>query len=215
MILVDIDGTKFMIVNVISESEYFPKGHGVHTAYLNMVEMLRRKGVEVLINSKKKADITHIHTVGPFAIYKLLTSEKTVISTHVVPASFVGSLIGAKHWRGVAADYLKFVYNKADLVLAVAPAVKEELLKIGVTMHIEVFPNPVDTKVFREDQELKILGQRKLGVKKDEFVVLGVGQIQPRKGIDDFVFVASILPNLKFVWVGTKPMKGLTAQSEK
>jgi 1,2-diacylglycerol-3-alpha-glucose alpha-1,2-galactosyltransferase len=32
--------------------------------------------------------------------------------------------------------------------------------------------------------------------------VLGVGQVQPRKGIDEFVETARSLPNTDFVWVG-------------
>ncbi|WP_162794853.1 glycosyltransferase [Nonomuraea lactucae] len=33
-------------------------------------------------------------------------------------------------------------------------------------------------------------------------VVLGVGQIQPRKGVEEFVSCARSLPHLRFVWVG-------------
>jgi glycosyltransferase involved in cell wall biosynthesis len=33
-------------------------------------------------------------------------------------------------------------------------------------------------------------------------VILGVGQIQPRKGVDDFVAVARAIPTADFVWVG-------------
>ena len=41
-----------------------------------------------------------------------------------------------------------------------------------------------------------------LGISKDSFVVLGVGQIQTRKGVLDFVSVAKSLPDITFVWCG-------------
>ena len=40
------------------------------------------------------------------------------------------------------------------------------------------------------------------GIKADEFVVIGVGQVQTRKGVLDFVDVAKKLPDVRFVWCG-------------
>lgn len=41
-----------------------------------------------------------------------------------------------------------------------------------------------------------------MNIGKDKFVVLGVGQIQHRKGVLDFVEVAKEFPELQFVWAG-------------
>jgi len=203
-----------MKVNVISESEFFPKGHGVHTAYLNHVAMLKKLNMEVLTNSLKKADVVHIETIGPFGLYKLLSSPKTVVSAHVIPASFEGSLTGTRYWLGSAKRYLRFFYNKANLVLAVAPKVKSELEKIGVKQRIEILPNPVNTLVFKRDAELRTLGRKRFGLNTDNRVVLGVGQVQPRKGIGDFIKIAQELPEFTFIWVGSQPFGALTTQSE-
>jgi len=203
-----------MKINVISESEFFPKGHGVHTAYLNHVAMLKKLNIEVITNSLKKADVVHIETIGPFGLYKLLSSPKTVVSAHVIPASFEGSLAGTKYWLGSAKKYLRFFYNRANLVLAVAPKVKSELEKIGVQQRIEILPNPIDTLVFRKDEKLRMLGRKRFGLDKDNKVILGVGQVQPRKGIKDFIRIAQQLPEFTFIWVGSQPFGALTAQSE-
>ncbi len=203
-----------MKVNIISESEFFPKGHGVHTAYLNHVAMLRKLNIEVVTNSLKKADVVHIETIGPLGLYKLLSSPRTVVSAHVIPASFEGSLAGAQYWLGVSKIYLRFFYNKADLVLAVAPKVKSELEKIGVRQRIEIFPNPINTLVFKRDAKLRILGRKRFGLNKDNRVILGVGQVQPRKDIEDFIKIAGQLPEFTFLWVGSKPFRGVTAGSE-
>jgi len=203
-----------MKINVISESEFFPKGHGVHTAYLNHVAMLKKLNLEVITNSLKKTDVVHIETIGPFGLYKLLSSPKTVVSAHVIPASFEGSLAGTRYWLGSAKRYLRFFYNKANLVLAVAPKVKSELEKMGVKQRIEILPNPVNTLVFKRDAELRILGRKRFGLNKDGRVILSVGQVQPRKGIGDFIKIAQELPELTFIWVGNQPFGALTTQSE-
>lgn len=203
---------KNLTVNLISESEYLPKGHGVHTAFINMIEMLKRKKVRVLVNSRQKVDVTHIHSIGPFALYKLLTSKPTVVSAHIVPATdFPGSLIGAKHWLGLSEEYVRFFYNKASLVLAVSPKVKADLEAMEVIVPIEVMPNQVDTNLFYPDKSKREGVRKMLGFKGDDFVALSVGQIMPRKGLATFLKVAAALPEIKFLWVGSRPFKKLMA----
>jgi len=40
------------------------------------------------------------------------------------------------------------------------------------------------------------------GIAQDAFVVLGAGQVQTRKGVQDFVKVAKEMPDITFVWAG-------------
>ncbi|HVZ58455.1 MAG TPA: glycosyltransferase, partial [Patescibacteria group bacterium] len=134
-----------MTINIISETPYFPKAHGVHTAFLNQVEMLRQTGETVWVNSSRKADITHSHTLGLYSYYKIRRNHPSVITAHVIPDSLVGSLKGVAIWGGFAISYLRHIYNSADLVLAVAPRVETELRATGVKTRIEVFPNPINT----------------------------------------------------------------------
>lgn len=203
-----------MKLNVISESQYFAQDQGVHTAFLTLSEMAREQGVDVVVNDiRTHADITHIHTPGPLGLYMLRTNKPSVISAHVVPASFVGSLRGIKYWYGLSQKFLKFYYNSADLVFAVGPLVKDQLREIDVTTRIEVLPNPVNTKVFKPDVHLKEQGRTLLGIPKNAFVFMCVGQVQTRKGIDDFIACAKKFPDAFFVWIGGRPFKSLTAVS--
>lgn len=203
-----------MKINLVTESEYFPKGHGVHTAFLNMKQMLEATGQQVTVNAWGQADITHMHTLGPFSFYKLQTSKTTVVSAHVIPDSFVGSLKGTKYWLGGAKKYLRYFYSQADMVVAVAPKVKAELEKLGVKSRIEVFPNPINTRVFKGDPILRKQGREKLGLKETDFVLIAAGQIQKRKGVHDFVEMARVLPEYQFVWVGNQPFKSITAEDD-
>lgn len=199
-------------VNLISESG-IAKGQGVHSAYEDMYNALKKNNkVSVVTNSKEESDIIHIHTIGFYSLMKLLKAKcKKVVNAHLTPGSMKGSLVLADLWLPIFTKYLVFFYNQADLVLAVSPQVKKELIEIGVKKRIEVVPNTVDIERFKR----KKVDKRKYGYNKNDFIVIGVGQIQPRKGISDFIEVGKRLPEVKFIWVGGRPFSVLTAEYKK
>ncbi len=199
-----------MKVKLVSESTFTVKEHGVHTAFLQTKKMLEEQGVEVVVNSFEKADITHAHTIGPYSLTHIVRDKKTVASAHVIPESFEGSLILTDYWLSAGKTYLRYFYNKASLVLAVAPKVKESLKQLGVNTKIEVFPNPIDMKNFKRNEGLRKKIRERHNFLQKDFVVLSVGQVQSRKGVLDFIETAKKLPKIKFVWVGGKPFGKLT-----
>lgn len=202
-------------VSQISESEFTVQGHGVHTAFVELTNALKKRSdVEVFTNKNtpEGVDIMHIHTVGGFALRKLLSGKsKKVVSAHVVPASFVGSLVGAKFWLPYAKAYLRWFYNRADLVLAVSDETKRELKKLGVKKPIEIVYNLVDTSQYVTTDTDKTNARKKLGIEPDEWVVVGSGQVQPRKRVDDFVDAARQMPDTRFIWVGGMPFGRVAA----
>jgi 1,2-diacylglycerol-3-alpha-glucose alpha-1,2-galactosyltransferase len=68
---------------------------------------------------------------------------------------------------------------------------------------ITYIPNFVSEDNFYKYKDARILALKKnLCVPLDKFVVLGVGQVQSRKGILDFIEVANSLPEVQFLWAG-------------
>ena len=115
-----------MIVNIISETVLYPKQFGgMHTAFLNHIQLLKQVDVTVSINSFRKADIIHIHTVGPFALFKLLTSKHVVIHSHFLPETLVGSYRGGRLFKGIIKKYLQFLYNKGELIITFTSSIKK------------------------------------------------------------------------------------------
>lgn len=205
-------------VNMVSESEFTVQGHGVHTAYVEMVSALKSEpGFEVFCNTKMRdTDIVHTHTVGFFALRRLLFSDgKRVVSAHVVPDSFEGSLKFAKLWRPFAKLWLRFFYNRADLVLAVSDATKSELLELGVKKPIEVLYNSIDLTKYANSSRHRSDARKKLSMDRSDFIVVGSGQVQPRKRVDVFFDMAKKMPETKFVWVGGIPFGRVAAESGK
>lgn len=198
-------------VNIISESGGF-KAQGVHTAFVDMVEALKKRPeVECMVNVPDQGDILHAHTFGPaYWTRRHRYKGRRVMTAHVIPASFIGSLIGWKLWMPIAEWYLRVAYNSAEVVLAVAPHVKVDLERIGVKTRIEVLTNPVNVDRFYVDPELREAGRAKLGLSPDQKVALSVGQVQPRKGVAEFIEAAKLCPDVTFLWFGGRPFGGLT-----
>ena len=205
-------------VNMVSESDISIKGHGVHTAYIETVRALQAlPDVSVVTNEFHRlvdCDVIHLHTIGLLAWRKLLQrGPKKVVSAHVVPDSFVGSLVGAKYWRFLAVWYLRIFYNRADVVLAVSDEAKRDLVAIGVRRPIEVLHNFIDCEQYREARIGRSVVRERLMIPADAFVVVGAGQVQPRKRIDWFIEAAKKLPDVHFVWVGGMPFGKAAAES--
>jgi len=202
-----------MKIAMVSESEFSVQGHGVHTAYIELVNAFKKRSdVELVVNTFGSADIRHIHTVGPYSLAHLLFGHgKKVVSAHIIPESLVGSLIGAQYWLPLARWYLRWFYNRADIVLAVSDETKMGLKSLGVKRPIEVFYNVIDTARYHRTVEQKAAARHKLSIATDAWVVTSNGQVQPRKRVDTFVRLAQELPDMTFIWIGGIPFKKAAA----
>lgn len=200
-------------VNMISESEFTVQGHGVHTAYTEITKALRdRADIDIDVNTNRQADIVHVQTVGLYALGRLLRKNgKKVISAHLVPDSFIGSLKLAKYWRPVGRWWLKFFYGRADVVLACSQMVYSEIKNDMGLDKVEVLYNTVDMKQYRSTEKERKAARILLGVNEEKFVVVGNGQVQPRKRLDVFIDMARSMPDSVFYWVGGIPFKQLGA----
>lgn len=205
---------KQLRVNMISESEFTVQGHGVHTAYVEITNALkRRKDIDVAINSNRKADIVHVQTMGFYSLRKVLAHRgKVVISAHIVPDSFIGSIRGAKLWKPLGKLWLTFFYNRADVVLACSKMVQDELQQSMHIKNVGLLYNSIDMARYHASSRDKVTARKQLGISDDTFVVVGNGQVQPRKRLDTFIAMAKALPDAQFIWVGGIPFGWLGAE---
>lgn len=206
---------KKLKISMISESEFSVKAHGVHTAYLELTRALqKRDDVSVTVNARRGTfDIIHFHTVGMFALGRLLFgSGKKVVTAHIVPASLIGSLAMAKWWLPLARWYLGWFYGRADLVMAVSQAVADELRQTMGIKNLVVHYNTVDASKYKPSAKLKKAAREELGLSAEGYVVVGNGQIQPRKRLDMFIELAKLNPAMTFIWVGGIPFGMLGAE---
>lgn len=208
--------TSRIVVNMISESEFTVQGHGVHTAYKEITGALEKQpAIDIAINTNRSADIVHVQTVGMYALGRLLRKNgKKIVSAHLVPDSFIGSLRAAKYWKPVGKLWLKFFYSRADLVLACSKMVHDELVHDMKLSNVKVLYNTVDMARYRVTADARRAARQALHLTERDFVVIGNGQVQPRKRLDTFISIARAMPDVTFYWIGGIPFKHLGAKYE-
>lgn len=198
---------KKIIVNMLSSADKVA-GQGVGSAYIEQVNLLKDGASDIFdirINSMRDADIMHYHTIDPTNYMRMSTTNGiNVAYVHFLPETLDGSIklpnIAFKTFK----KYVISFYNKADYLVVVNPIFIDELVKIGIDRKKIVYiPNYVSKESFyvKSAEEIREI-KDKYGIEKNKFVVLGVGQVQTRKGVLDFIECAKKLPNVMFVWCG-------------
>lgn len=194
-------------INMLSMADSTP-GQGVGSAYLELMKLLKNNGkdeFDIYLNKGTKFDIIHSHTVEPRNYIKMKFAKcPTVAYVHFLPDTLDGSIKIPKIFFGIFKKYVVSFYKSADYLVVVNPIFKKDMVKIGLKEEkINYIPNFVSKEQFFEktDKE-KINIRKKYNIKKDEFVVLGAGQVQNRKGVKDFVEVAKKNPDMTFIWAG-------------
>lgn len=194
-------------INMLSKADSV-EGQGVGSAYLEQVSLLREGASDVfdiVINDKNDADIVHVHSINPNFYFKMKnTKGVSVCYVHFLPHTLDGSIKLPKPIFNIFKKYVIKFYNNADHLVVVNPIFIKDLEKYNIKREkITYIPNYVSKDNFyKKSKKEKDNIRSELGISKDSFVVLGVGQIQTRKGVLDFVSVAKSLPDITFVWCG-------------
>lgn len=186
------------------------KGQGVGSAYDELIAMLKDKfknEFEITINDTHPSDISHYHTVNPTFYLSTFNRKKrgvTVGYVHFLPETLKGSIDLFPPFQKVFNKYLMSFYKRMEHVVVVNPTFTKELVKAGIPEEkVTYIPNFVSKKVFyKKDPSVGASLRAKHGIPEDKFVVLGVGQIQKRKGVDDFFQLAKDNPDVQFIWAG-------------
>ncbi|MBV7362902.1 glycosyltransferase [Actinomycetaceae bacterium TAE3-ERU4] len=182
-------------------------GQGVGSAYLEQLALIKKHltKYEVRVNSFSAADIVHIHSINPeFRIQAAFISSPLVGAVHFLPETIDGSIHLPRFARKVFYWYIMNFYRRMDYLVTVNPIFVEKLIQKGFPREkVSYIPNYVSKETFQKSSPescQKIC--KKYGLKTSAFTVLGVGQVQSRKGIKTFVEVARRLPQIQFVWAG-------------
>lgn len=198
---------KKISINMLSKADSV-KGQGVGSAYLEQVKLVTEGASDIFdirINDWKDADIIHHHTVEPMNYLRMKTSRGINVSyVHFLPETLDGSINLPKPAFDIFKKYIVEFYKNADYLVVVNPIFIDALVAHGIEREkIKYIPNYVSKADFfkKSSKEVKEL-RKELNLNADDFVVLGVGQVQTRKGVLDFVEVASKLPDVTFVWCG-------------
>ena len=185
------------------------KGQGVGSAYTELIRLLRTHLVDkfyVTNNKYGKSDLTHYHTVNPtyFANSFSPARGRKIGYVHFLPETLEGSVKLPSLAKNVFYKYVIDFYKRMDEIVVVNPIFIDKLVKYGIKReNVKYIPNFVaKNEFYPESQEKKNSFRHQLGIPLDKFVVFGDGQVQARKGVDDFAKMAKVNPNIQFIWAG-------------
>ncbi|MFP7152967.1 glycosyltransferase family 4 protein [Weissella paramesenteroides] len=207
-------------ITMFSAAETVP-GQGVGSAYRELVNLLTSRfpdKFQLKFNSLSKTDISHYHTInfGFFLNTFLPGRGKKVGYVHFLPETLEGSINLWWPFKKIFYWYVMTFYKRMDQIVVVNPVFIDKLVALGVSKEkITYIPNFVSKDDFfpvPENQKVNI--RKKLVLPEDTFMILGVGQVQVRKGVLDFIQLAKDNPNWTFVWVGGFSFGAITAGYE-
>ena len=141
-------------INMLSSADKVA-GQGVGSAYLEQVSLVRDGAPElfdIYINSRKKCDIVHVHTVDLWNYFKM-NKGVSVCYVHFLPDTLDGSIRLPKFAFNIFKKYVTKFYNKADHLVVVNPIFIDDLVKFGIAREkITYIPNYVSRdKFFKKD----------------------------------------------------------------
>lgn len=195
-------------INMFSAATSVP-GQGVGSAYLELTQLLKDRlsdDFDVRINQWSRADISHYHTVN-FSYYlsTFLPGRGVKIGyVHFLPETLEGSLKLPPIAKPIFYHYLIGFYKRMDHLVVVNPTFIPKLEAYGIPRgKITYIPNFVSPAEFHEyTASEKATTRAQYHIEPKKFTILGIGQIQERKGVRDFIKLAKDNPDLQFIWAG-------------
>lgn len=194
-------------IDMLSHATSAP-AQGVGSVYIEQTRLMKELGqddFEIFINRhSSRMDLYHIHSVNP-SFYLMMKKHRTTICfVHFMPDTLEGSIRLPKFIFRLFRRYVIRFYRKAKEIVVVNPSFIPELENYGLDRsRITYIPNFVSREDFHPlPRERKTEIRKKYHIPESAFVVLGVGQVQTRKGVLDFIQLSEENPDMFFVWAG-------------
>ena len=181
---------------------------GFWTAFTNQRRALEKLGVKVSTNPEgSDYDILHIHSYGPRSFRYLMRAKRegkrVIVHAHSVGRyDLKNSFIFANLIAPFYEYYLHSYYQRADTLFTPSERARELLRAQGLRGRIEVVPNCIEPERLRFEATKREKNRKDLSLSC--FTVISAGNVIPRKGILDFIDVATMLPEYDFVWYGQR-----------
>lgn len=195
-----------MSIQLYTGSLFLVRRSGVGQAMLHQREMLSRAGIASTEHFVPEARTVHINTVLPdaplTALRAHLAGKKVVYYGHSTEEDFRNSFNGSNLVSPLFRRWVKFCYERGDVVITPTPYSKQLLESYGIRRPIYALSNGVDTDFFVPSPARRKVFREKYGVGERESAVLSVGHYIARKGLLDFVDMARKLPEVRFFWFG-------------
>ena len=188
------------------EAEKFLRKSGIGRAIYHQKRALDIAGIYYTTNPLEDFDIAHINTYGIKSIMLLFRAKrmgkKVIYHGHSTMEDFRNSFIGSNLLAPIVKKYLTFLYRHADLVITPTDYSKQLITSYGVNVPVVAISNGIDLSKYCQSPEKELAFKNHFQVLPDQKIVMCAALYFKRKGIDDFVKVAEMMPDVRFIWFG-------------
>lgn len=203
-----------MKVLLYTEIEKIVKKSGLGKAIRHQMKALEKVGIEYTTNPKDDYDILHINTYFPYS-YELASKakkegKKIVYHAHSTEEDFRNGFIFSTQVSPLFKKWLIKCYSLGDIIVTPTEYSKKLLETYELNRKIYAISNGIEIEKFQRNEELGKKFRETYGYTNEDKVIIGIGLYIERKGIVDFVELAKLMPEYKFVWFGYSPLSMTT-----
>ena len=204
-----------MKVLLYTEGEKLFAKSGLGKAIKHQMKALEYENIEYTTDLQEDDfDIVHINFYGPnsFALAKIekKKGKKIVYHAHSTEEDFKNGFIFCKQISPAFKKWLIKCYSLGDVIITPTPYSKRLLEGYGIDRKIYSISNGIELDKFKLDKAARKRFRERYNYKKNDKVIVGIGLYIERKGIVDFVELAKMCPEYKFIWFGYSPLSAAT-----
>lgn len=189
---------------------------GIGRAMHHQKKAVAENCVPFTTDKKQDYDIVHINTIFPSSLYMSILSKlrgkKVVFHAHSTEEDFKNSFRSSNFFAPLFKKWLIQCYNSSDLIITPTPYSKSLLEGYGLKRPIVSISNGIDLDYFTKDPAGKTRFREKYHFSDHDLVIVSVGHYIERKGILDFVKLAQLMPEYKFVWFGSTNLNAVPTE---
>lgn len=183
-------------------------GTGFITSYKNQKKILEKAGIFYTENLNVPTNIFQANSHSPYTFHLIKKykkqGKKIIIYAHSTAEDLEKQfrifhlIVPLLRW------YLSKLYNFVDAVACPSEYTATLLnTKYGVPKEKTVFiSNGVSLQKFKFDQNRRDEFRNAKKIPADEIVVTNVAMALKRKGLDTFIYLGKMFPNVRFAWFG-------------
>ncbi len=195
------------------------KKSGVGQAIIHQEKALRLNNIDYTTDENDEYDVVHINTImsksKKFAKKAKAKGKKVIYYGHSTMEDFRDSFRGANLVSKFFKKWIISCYNLGDIIITPTIYSKNILEGYNIDKRIYSLSNGIDLDKFKGSKDSRKKFREKYNLNEDDKVIISVGHLIKRKGIDDFIKIAKMLPDYKFIWFGYTNPKLLTHEIKK
>ena len=179
---------------------------GIGTAIINQEKILKESGIPYTLDENDDYDIVHINSVYPktlsFAKRCKKKGIKVIYYAHSTEEDFRNTFKFSNILSKIYKKWLIKCYKTGDVIITPTEYSKSLIENYGIKKKIFPISNGIELNYYDRNKADGMAFRKKYNYTQDDKIIMSVGLFFERKGLLDFIELARIFQQYKFIWFG-------------